>query len=182
MTYDQAMQEDAPSWKAAIKSEYKSHDGAGTFLIMFGKPPSGVKLISSRLVLRNKFGDDGSIIRRKARLVARGFEQKYGVDYFDTFASVFRFATLRILLSKVAAEDLEADTIDIDTAFLNPDLMEDIYMEIPDGFYEYHLELRGKPYYIKLRKTIYGLKQSPRVWFLEVCKFFKSIGFRPSAS
>ena len=71
---------------------------------------------------------------------------------------VFRFATLQILLSKVATKDLKANIININIAFLNPDLIEDIYIEIPNRFYKYYLELRGKPYYIKLYKTIYRLK------------------------
>jgi hypothetical protein len=85
-------------------------------------------------VLRKKFGPDGHIRRHKARLVIRGFEQTYGIDYFATFASVVRYTTLRALLAKAAAESLEVEHIDIDTAFLNPVLEEEVYIEIPDEF------------------------------------------------
>jgi hypothetical protein len=61
----------------------------------------------------------------------KGFEQRYGIDYFKTFASVLRYSTLRALLAKTAAEDLEVDQLDVDTAFLNPTLKKKIYIKIP---------------------------------------------------
>ena len=87
----------------------------------------------------------GDIGRRKARVVARGFEQEAQLDYFDTFASVLRYATLRVILSKVAADDLEADHIDIDNAFANSELKEEVYMEIPQYFELAYPELKSIP-------------------------------------
>jgi hypothetical protein len=107
----------------------------GTFKILRGKPPPRKHPISSKTVLRNKPRLDGLIARRKARVVIRGFKQTYGIDYFETFASVIRYNTLRLLLAKAAAEDLEIDYIDVNTAFLNPKCEEEIYMEILDFFY-----------------------------------------------
>jgi hypothetical protein len=66
--------------------------------------------------------------------VIKGFEQRYGIDYFETFASVLQYSTLRALLAKTAAEDLEVDQLNVDTAFLNPTLKEEIYMVIPQFF------------------------------------------------
>ena len=145
------------------------------------KPPSGQRAITSRWVLRKKFKADGTVARHKSRLVIRGFEQKLGIDYFSTFASVIRYVTLRILLAKAAAEDLEADHLDIDTAFCNPTIDEDIYVEIPQFFERIYPELkRAKDKYLKLNKTLYGLKQAPRAWFLMVKKFFEDLGLRSS--
>ena len=71
------------------------------------------------------------LIQKKARMVIRSNEQQVGIDYFETFASMLRYTTLRILLAKAAAKDLEADHVDIETAFLNPDLEEEVYMKVP---------------------------------------------------
>ena len=96
--------------------------------------------------------------------MVRGFEQKFGLDYFDTFASVIRHTTLRALLARAAKEDLEIDHIDIDTAFLNAKLKEDIYMkvpndEVPELWDELHPELKGRnDVYLKLLRSLYGLK------------------------
>ena len=118
-----------------------------------------VKVISSHWVLRNKFCADGTIAQYKARLVIRSIEQTYGVGYFATFASVIRYTTLRLLLAKAAADDLEADHIDVDTAFLNPTPKEDVFMEIPDFFDTLYPELKvAGNVYLKLNKALYGLK------------------------
>jgi len=77
---------------------------------------------------------DNTIARYKARVVVRGFEQQYRIDYWETFASVVRYDTLRALLAKAAVKDLEIDQIDVNTAFLNLDLDEEIYMQVPDYF------------------------------------------------
>ncbi|KAI1003626.1 hypothetical protein K3495_g4577 [Podosphaera aphanis] len=93
------------------------------------------KLISSRWVLRNKFNADGSIARRKSRIVEKGYEQQYGIDYFETFATVIRYATLRAVFSYAAVHDLELDHLDVDTAFLNPTLKEPNFLKIPEYFH-----------------------------------------------
>ena len=107
----------------------------GTFKIIKGKPPPGIKVISSRPVLRNKLQPNGSVARRKAKIVIRGFEQTYRVDYFETFASVLRYNTLRLLLAKAAVKDLEIKQIDVETIFLNLECKEEVYIEVPDFFY-----------------------------------------------
>jgi len=103
---------------------------SGTYRICFSKPPRG-KLISLRLVLKNKLTNN-TIAKRKARLVIRGFEQVHSLDYFDTFAGVIRYTTLRVLLAFTVKRDLEIEYIDIDTAFLNAPLKEDTYIVVLD--------------------------------------------------
>jgi hypothetical protein len=90
------------------------------FTIRKGKPPPGRKLIPSRLVLRKKYNTKGDVTRLKSRLCIRGDKQAAGIDYFETFASVMRYDTLRFLLAKAAAEDSEIDHLDVEQAFLNP--------------------------------------------------------------
>ncbi|KAI0993762.1 hypothetical protein K3495_g14422 [Podosphaera aphanis] len=150
--------------------------------ILSGHPPLGKKIISSKRVLRKKFKSDGSLARRKARIVVRGFEQEYGVDYFETFASVIRYNTLRILLSKAAVGDLDIEALDVDTAFLNSKLNEEVYVEIPDFFTLQHPGISRHKNYLKLNKSLYGLKQAPRAWFQEVKGHFKNIGLKGESS
>jgi len=180
ITIEEAMKSDPESWKKAIIRELQSLKETNTYSIV--KIPKNRKVISSKWVCRIKFKDDGECLSHKARLVIRGLEQQYGVDYFETFASVLKFATLRALLAKAAAEDLEIDQMDVDTAFLNPDLEEEVYMEIPEFFELVTLGVNPKQYCLRLRKALYGLKQAPRVWFKTVNAFFADLGFKPGNS
>jgi hypothetical protein len=178
-----ALKEDAPGWREAILAEARSLQQMNTFTIMRGEVPNGKKLISCRWVLKKKFNSQMHLIRKKARMVIRGNEQQAGIDYFETFASVLRYTTLRILLAKAAAEDLEAEHVDIDTAFLNPDLMEEVYMKVPQFLEEVYPELREiVDAFLKLNKSLYGLKQAPRAWFYMVKKFFQELGLKSSTA
>ena len=168
ITVAEGMRENPKEWKESILREMKALRDTDTYQICFGRPPYGGKLITSRLVLKNKLVGN-KIVRRKSRLVVRGFEQKFGLDYFDTFARVIRYTILRVLLAFAAKRDLEIEHIDIDTAFLNAELKEDTYMAVPDNevpeiWRELHPELVGREkegIYLKLKRALYGLKQAP---------------------
>ena len=178
VTIEEAMKEDAPNWIKALDEELRSLQNSGTYAIV--NIPVTRKTIRSKWVLRKKFNSEGALARYKARVVVKGFEQIYGLDYFKTFASVARFNTLRILLAKAAQEDLEIDQMDVDTAFLNAKLKEEIYMEFPDYFERIEPNINRTKQCLRLLKSLYGLKQAPREWYLEVVNYFKSIGFEPS--
>ncbi len=90
--------------------------------------------------------------------MARGFTQTFGVDYNENFALVAKFVSIRCILALAAIEDMEIHQMDVKTAFLNGDLEEEIYMEEPEGFTQ-----EGEHLVCKLHKSLYGLKQSPRV-------------------
>ena len=104
-----------------------------------------------------KTHSDGLIECYKARLVARGFDQRFGSDYDETFCPVVHLASLRTL---IAQRGLELHHVDVQTAFLNGTLQEEVYMKQPIGY-----EREGKEHLVcRLKKSIYGLKQSSRCW------------------
>lgn len=123
-----------------------------------------------------KYKSDGTLGRYKARLVAQGFTQTPGLDFFDTFSPVIKPSTVRIVLSIVAALDWPAYQIDINNAFLNGILHETVYMRQPPGF-----EDKTYPKHVcKLHKSLYGLKQAPRACFDKLKATLLFWGFKHS--
>ena len=101
---------------------------------------------------------DGSIDKYKARLVIKGYRQREGLDYFDTYSPMTRINSIRMILAIVAVRNLEVHQMDVKTAFLNGDLEKEIYMEQPEGF----IVPRQEKKVCKLVKSLYGLKQVPK--------------------
>lgn len=125
--------------------------------------PHGRKPIDSRWVFAIKLDADGRILKYKARLVAKGFSQQPGVDYEETYAPVGRVASLRLLLTIAAAFGLELHQADVEGAYLNGRLEEEIYMRYPDAV------VRSPGCNVlRLKGSLYGLKQSARVWWTEL--------------
>lgn len=122
--------------------------------------PPNRTAIKTRWVFKVKEESDGSTTRFKARLVAKGFSQRPGIDFEETYSPVVKYDTLRVILSLVAAKDLDMAQLDIKTAFLNGELDEEIYIEQPEG---YVAEGKGN-LVCRLNKCLYGLKQASRVW------------------
>ena len=123
--------------------------------------PKGKELVSCKWIFTVKQNSEGKIKRYKARLVARGYSQTYGIDYDETFAPVAKMNTVRILILCATNFGWPLYQLDVKNAFLHGDLHEEVYMEIPPGFST--PRTAGKV--CKLRKSLYGLKQSPRAWF-----------------
>uniref|UniRef100_H3G5X7 Reverse transcriptase Ty1/copia-type domain-containing protein n=3 Tax=Phytophthora ramorum TaxID=164328 RepID=H3G5X7_PHYRM len=140
--------------------------------------PKGRKAIGCRWVFRVKENQAGEIERFKTRLVAKGFSQKYGIDYDETFAPVAKFTSIRIVLSLAAKYGLKLHQMDVKTAFLNGVLDEDIYMAQPDGYVD-----EDHPDHVcKLKRSLYGLKQSPRMWNQTIDDFMLKLGFKKCES
>jgi len=168
-TYREAMSgPNKEEWDAAMGEEYLSLQEHGTWDIV--PRPEGRRVVSSKWVYRVKYDANGNISRYKARLVARGFTQIYGVDYTDTFAPVTRLETLRLLFALAAQKDWEVRQIDVKTAYLYGDLDEEVYMEPPEGVEvpEGHVFL--------LRKALYGLKQAGRQWYRKLKETMSEFG------
>ncbi|RVW98707.1 Copia protein [Vitis vinifera] len=159
-------------WKKAVQDEIDALEKNGTWTIT--DLPVGKRPVGCKWIFTIKYKADGSVERFKARLVARGFTQSYGIDYQETFAPVAKLNTIRILLSLAVNQDWCLQQLDIKNAFLNGDLEEEDYMEIPPGFEE----SLAKNQVCKLQKSLYGLKQSPRAWFDRFTKAVLKLGYK----
>ena len=164
----------APEWTTAIASELASMEQHDVWELV--ERPPGANVIGCKWVFRIKYDSEGNIERYKARLVAQGYNQQFGVDYNEVFAPVVSYESVRCLLSLAATYDLEVHHLDIKTAFLHGDLEETIYMRQPPGF-----EKPGSNNMVcKLKRSIYGLKQSPRQWNKVLDGYLREHGFQPS--
>lgn len=160
-----------PEWAAAVTEEVQALVKNGTWEIT--TIPEGKRPVGCKWIFSVKYNADGSINRYKARLVAKGFTQSYGVDYEETFAPVAKLNSVRVLLSLAANLDWPLHQLDIKNAFLNGELEEEVYMQIPPG-----LESPNTSNMVcRLRKSLYGLKQSPRAWFDRLTRVVKEDGF-----
>ena len=124
--------------------------------------PSSRDPVGGKWVYRVKLDKNGSIEKFKARYVAKGYSQNYGVDYTDTFAPTTRITTVRTVIAIAAQRGNILPHIDIRSAYLNANLEEEIYVEQPRGYVIDGED--GKPLYCRLLKGLYGLKQAGRRW------------------
>lgn len=160
-SYKEAMRSaESEHWRKATIEEYESLMQNGTWSLVH-KPP-GVNIIGTKWVFKAKRGENGQIVRFKARLVAQGFTQEYGRDYLNTFSPVVRFSSIRIIFVLAAEEDWELCCMDVKTAFLNANIKEEIYIRQPEGFEQ--RGLNGEELVCRLHRSIYGLKQASRNW------------------
>ena len=114
----------------------------------------------------------------KARLVAQGYAQQYGLDYEETFSPLVRFESVRMVLALAAKHGMQVHQMDVATAFLNGELVDEVYMRQPDGFVVKGQEKRV----CKLKKSIYGLRQSPRCWNFTLDHSLNKMGFKQTNS
>jgi len=135
--------------------------------------PFKKNLLKTKWVYKIKHGADGEIKTYKVRLVACGYSQIFGVDFDETYSPVARLTSLRIVFAIAAQLRLRVHQMDVETAFLNASVTEEIYIKPPEGF-----PLDNKYNCFRLKKALYGLKQSPREWYNNVNGFLHSINFR----
>ncbi len=161
-----------PKWKEAMLEELTALEKNKTWdLVPY---PLGKKIVGCKWVYTVKQNPDGKIERYKARLVAKGYSQTYGIDYDETFAPVAKMSTVRTLISCAANYDWPLYQLDVKNAFLHGNLQEEVYLEIPPGFATD--QTKGKV--LKLKKSLYGLKQSPRAWFDRLRRAMCNMGYK----
>jgi len=138
------------------------------------KIPNGAKTIGCKWVYKTKRDSKENIERFKARFMAKDFTQREGIDYNETFSPVSSKDSFRIIMALVAHYDLELHQMDVKTSFLNGDLHENVYMAQPEGF-----AMEGKEHLgCRLKKSIYGLKQASRQWYLKFDEVIRKFGFQ----
>jgi hypothetical protein len=177
-TYYEAMaSSESAQWRAAMASEFDGCVAQETWvLVKRSDLPRGTNIIPVKWVFKIKTDEKGVIAKYKARITPKGFKQRYGVDYFLVFANTGKYKTLRVVLALAARRDMELHQLDVPQAFIQAALEEDVYMEMPQGF-----EIDGMVCHLK--KSLYGLKQSPRNWYLLISAFITGkLGFRATVS
>jgi hypothetical protein len=173
-TIKQAMSRpDWPEWKQAIESEHNSLNKRKVFG-RIQELPFGKTLVGFRYVLTRKRNDKGIVTRYKARLVAQGFSQVFGLDFSQTYSPVMDSTTFRFLISFATMECLRMTMMDVVTAYLYGDLDAEIYMKVPDSMVG--TSNLSQPC-IQLLKSLYGLKQAGRMWFHRLAAFLIANGF-----
>ncbi|CAI5536935.1 unnamed protein product [Closterium sp. Naga37s-1] len=162
-------------WQAAMDAEMASWKSTGTYVDEV--PPPGANIVSGMWIFRVK-RPPGSPPVFKARYVARGFSQRQGVDYFQTFSPTPKMTTLRVLLHVAAHRDYELHSLDFSTAFLQGSLHEEIWLRRPPGFTGSFPP--GTQW--SLRRPVYGLRQAPREWHDTLRTTLAALGFAPSTA
>jgi hypothetical protein len=179
-TYEEAMNgPDASHWKKATDREMASIKAAETYVVIRPhKSQLKKRPVKNRWVFAKKYDKHQNVIKYKARLVAKEFTQKKGIDNLETFSPVAKFKSIRLLPALCAKLNLDAFQDDAPTAFLKENLKEEIWMEQLEGYET------GNPNVDKclLLKTLYGLKQSPREWNIVIHNYLISKGFMQSTA
>ncbi|KAH9123075.1 hypothetical protein AeMF1_005854, partial [Aphanomyces euteiches] len=166
--YNEAVEgPEASKWTKAIDEELAALNDYGTWEETDVVPKCA---LDTTWVFKIKTDKDGNVARRKARLVIRGYMQIPGVDFGDTYAPVTRVNSMRCVLAIAASRDYEIKQFDVDTAFLNPAIDYEIYIKRPQGS-------KATTRYLKLLKSLYGLRQSPRCWNKLLDKTLKTFGY-----
>ena len=134
---------------------------------------NGRKHVGSKWVFKRKLNITGKVEKYKARLVEKGYSQVEGIDFGEIFSLIAKLTSIRFILSLAATFDIEVEKMDVKTTFLHADLDQEIYMKQPKGF-----TVKGKKELIcKLKKSLYGLEKSPRMWYQKFDTYIQGLGF-----
>lgn len=163
-------------WRDACSAEFNALMNNGTWTLV--PRDTHTNLVSCKWLFRIKRNSDGSVARYKARLVAKGFTQTPGLDFKETFAPVVKPQTIKVVLTIALEQGWSLHQMDVNNAFLQGKLYENVYMQQPSGFI--HSEFPN--HVCKLQKSIYGLRQAPRAWHESLKNFVISVGFSTSLS
>ena len=164
-------------WMPAMENEIERWDNRGVVTAV--PRPKGIKTIKGKWVFDLKVDGDGNLLRRRARGVVKGFTQKFGEHWWDSFAAVVRYESIRMLFALIASKGLEMWLIDFVGAYLNSEPQGDNYMEIPEGF-EKHYTIPGVDTVLMMNLTIYGTMDGANNWFYKLDGTFTELGYRQS--
>ncbi|GAA0173738.1 transmembrane signal receptor [Lithospermum erythrorhizon] len=158
-------------WVEAMNEEIYAIEKSKTWEL--ATVPKGRKAIGVKWVFQIKKNAKADVERYKARLIAKGYKQKQGIDYEEVFAPVARLETVRLMISIAAQFQWKINQMDVKSAFLNGFLEEEVYIEQPEGYV-----VKGHASKVlRLKKALYGLKQAPRAWNSRLDKYLQDNGF-----
>jgi hypothetical protein len=158
-------------WCRAMEEEVKSIEDNGTWTLT--ELPEGRRAVGLKWVFKVKKNEHGEIARHKVRLVVKGYAQRQGVDYDEVFAPMARMEAIRLVIALVAREGWQIHHMDVKSAFLNGDLMEEVFVQQPPCF-----EVQGEEHKVfRLYKALYGLHQAPRAWNHKLDTALHAMGF-----
>ena len=163
-------------WCDAMEEEMRSIVDNQTWELC--QLPPGHRAIGLKWVYKLKKHAQGAVVKHKARLVAKGYVQWQGIDYEEVFAPVARMDSVRLLIALAAHHDWQVHHMDVKSAFLNGDLLEEVYVQQPPGYMQSGEE--GKV--LRLRKALSGLRQAPRAWNVKLDDSLITLGFEQCPS
>ena len=171
-TYQEALLGlEGKEWQKAFDAEVKSLNENKVYTVV--DRPVGKKVVKAKWVLRQKLLPGGKLDKLKARIAAKGFTQREGIDYEETFSPKVRFESVRLMVAAAAVGKMHTHQMDVTTAFLYASLDEEVHMELLEGMEGY-----GTPNKVaRLWKAIYGLKQASRLWNPYIDNILKRMGF-----
>ncbi|GJU79770.1 retrovirus-related pol polyprotein from transposon TNT 1-94 [Tanacetum coccineum] len=146
-------------WFQAMQDEIHEFDRLQVWELV--PQPDCVMIIALKWIYKVKLDEYGDVLKNKARLVARGYRQKDGIDFEESFAPVARIEAIRIFIANAASKNMTIYQMDVKTSFLNGELKEEVYVSQPEGF----VDPDHPTHVYHLKKALYGLKQAPRVWY-----------------
>jgi len=167
---------DDKEWQAAIKREVDGHIERGTFEFM--EHDERKNIIPGMWILTRKRDENKT---KKARFVAKGFRQRYGRDFKETYAPTSSYDGVRLFCAISATRGHHLHHVDVCQAFLNAHLQEEVYMHPPE-FFPIPEALQGKRVMVRVWRALYGLRQAPRAWYHEIKRTLQAMGFNPTAA
>jgi hypothetical protein len=160
------------NWLKSMNEELDQNENKDTWELV--PRPTNENVIGSKWVYKNKMNEQGTIVRNKARLVCKGYAQIEGLYFDEKFMPVAILEAIRIFLAYACHKQFKFYQMDVKSTFLNGDLKEEVYMEQPEGF-----QLSDNLDFVcKLKKSLYGLKQSPCAWYYRLDKYIQDKGFK----
>nr|GEU52575.1 hypothetical protein [Tanacetum cinerariifolium] len=162
-------------WFQAMQDEIHEFDRLQVWKLV--PQPDCVIIITLKWIYKVKLDEYGDVLKNKAQLVAKGYRQKEGIDFKESFAPVARIEAIRIFIANVASRNMTVYQMDVKTAFLNGELKEEVYVSQPEGF----VDPDHPTHVYRLKKAMYGLKQAPRAWYDTLSRFLLDNNFSKGA-
>lgn len=175
LSYREATEsKEATLWKKAMDEEFESLIQNNVWELV--ETVDNLRTIDCKWTFKRKRDANGNVQRHKARLVARGFRQREGIDYQETYSPVVRFDSIRTIIAIAASDRMKIKQFDVKTAFLYGDIEETIHMQQPEGYDD------GTGRVCRLKRSLYGLKQSSRCWNQRFTELLKKFNLRATAA